>query len=320
MFKKTAVILALVCVVALALWGALSWGLVGDGGYASLDQTYDYAPESDGDLVIDGEFAEIFIEQGEKFSIRCVAQIVKQRSELVSFEYETIGQQTVYTLRDERGPHINIGERATITVSVPQDFKGRLTTSGDVGQCKVVGLSLSALDIASSTGRVEISQVGAKEIRVRQETGAFYGEDVRTDTMDLKNDTGEIRLVGCDIGALASDMETGHVAAQDSRIDAWKHTGTTGALDAAGLIADDGAYEIVVGTGSVSMEFVEISSTIVTETDTGAISLGIPQGMAADAMLSSDTGARNISVEQADDGLRIEMSSGTGALTLKYVQ
>lgn len=320
MFKKTAMILGVICVAALALWAAFTWGLVGDGGYVSIDKSYGFAPESDGDLVIDGEFAEIFVSPGDEFSIRCEAQVAKQRSELVSFDYEQIGSQTVYTLRDKRGAHINIGERATITVSVPQDFKGRLITSGDVGQCKVTGLSLSAIDIANSVGRVEVSQVDAKEIRIQQATGAFYGEGVAADKMDLENETGEVRLMGCDIADLVTNMETGHMAVQESRIDAWKHNGTTGALDAAALSADGGAYEIAVDTGRVSMEFAALSSTISAKTDTGAISLAIPQGMVADAMLSSDIGARDVSVEQADEGLRIEMSSGTGALTLKYVQ
>ncbi|MGI6169294.1 MAG: DUF4097 family beta strand repeat-containing protein [Christensenellales bacterium] len=317
MFKKTAIILGIVCVVALGFWVAFTWGVVGEGGYETIDKSYTASLDSDGSLVIDGD-AEITVERGASFSIRCVAQIAKQRSELVSFDHETAGKEHIFTLRDGRGAHINVGERATITVVVPEDFEGSLAASSGVGQCNITGLQLTALDINCETGRVALKQVSAQEVRVQQDTGAFSGQELLADNVDIRNDTGEVRVENSKIGSLKTDMDTGLMTAEASIIDNWTHSGSTGAVAATGLTANDGAYGIAVDTGSIDLEFVEISSGVVAQTDTGRARVAIPAGVVVDATLDSDIGGQDISVEQGNGGLPIEMYSDVGSLTLEY--
>ncbi len=145
-------------------------------------------------------------------------------------------------------------EKRLITVALPEEFPGQLAAKTDVGDISVTGISLAALTLESSTGRISVKEVNAAaDLCLKSDTGFLECAGVRAEEIELSAKVGSIRVEDVVVsGKLSLDSDTGTIRAEQAAAAECLVRSNVGALELNDIVSDH--IDCHTDTGSIRLK------------------------------------------------------------------
>ncbi len=183
----------------------------------------------------------------------------------------------------------------TGAVEVPADFKfesitisedtgsvtsyasahGKVSIKTDTGSIRVENVSVGAMELSASTGRITVSDVTSEgDVEIKLSTGKTYLTDVECKNLVSKGSTGDVFLKNViATEKLSVKRSTGDISFEGS--DAAELTVKTSTGDVSGTLLTEKVFIIETDTGSVDVPKTTTGGKCEVSTDTGDIKLQI---------------------------------------------
>ena len=159
-----------------------------------------------------------------------------------------------------------------ITVYMPAGAYGTLTVQESTGDVTIPkDFAFASIDVTASTGNVTVRASATHTLRLNTTTGSIGAENLSVGALDLAVSTGKVTLsqIICE-GDIVIKVSTGKVELRDVICQNLTSSGSTGRLSMHHVIAAE-AFTIRRSTGDVRFESCD-AATISVKTDTGDVS------------------------------------------------
>lgn len=172
--------------------------------------------------------------------------------------------------------HIGIGfGSSAVTVYLPEAEYGKLSVNATTGDIGIESITLDALDLDLSTGRVTVTDVtSAGDITVKVSTGETLLTDARCKNLISTGSTGDITLKNVvATESFSIKRSTGDVTFH--RCDAAEITASTSTGAVTGTLTSDKVFIAKANTGRVSVPYTTTGGRCELTTTTGNIDIEI---------------------------------------------
>jgi len=202
-----------------------------------------------------------------------------------------------------------------VSVYLPEGEYGVLSLRERTGDVEVPNaFHFESIDIALSTGDVELCASASDRIKIKTSTGDIRLANVQAENIELSASTGDVTVSGAVCrGDVKINVSTGETYLSDVTCRSVISDGNTGSIILKNVIAA-GKFLIERSTGDVTFEKCDAGELSV-ETDTG----DVKGTLLTDKIffVESDTGF--VSVPKTSSGGRCEIETDTGNINIKIL-
>ncbi len=222
------------------------------------------------DITVNTDTADVtFIPSGNgKTEVTCVDE--KNLAHSVTVKDGTLVIELVDTRKWYEYIGINIGSTA-VTVSLPEGEYGALTVKSSTGDIEIPkDFSFESIDILGSTSDVDCDASVEGAMKIHLDTGDMEMKSLSAGALDLAVTTGKIEISGVTcVGDATVKVSTGKAYLTDVTCKNLTSSGNTGDLFLKNVIAA-GKFSIERSTGDVSFDACDAAELFVV-TDTGDV-------------------------------------------------
>ena len=199
-----------------------------------------------------------------------------------------------------------------ITVYLPRGTYDTLSIESDTGDVEIPSdFSFTSMDISEDTGDVRSLASVSGELRIRTSTGRIRLADITAGSMDLKTSTGNVIAwnITC-AGDISISVSTGETHLSAVTCQNLSTTGSTGDLQLEQVVAS-GHFSIERSTGDVTFADADAAEIFV-DTDTGDVEGRLLSDKVF--IVNTDTGKKE--VPNSITGGRCEITTDTGDIKI----
>lgn len=309
-------VLLVFLVVALIIFTAVMWAYHWDftklstGKYET--NTYEIS-EAFSSLSMKTDTADItfVLSDDGKCKVECYEEEEEKAQHSVTVQEDKLVVKAINNKAwyDYIGIHIGTPK---ITVYLPKAEYTALSINEDTGDIKLPkDFKFTSVDIALSTGAVDLSASVLEVMQVKTSTGNICVENTSAGALDLSASTGRITVsnVTC-IGDVKLEISTGKTNLTDLTCKNLISDGDTGDLFLKNVIATEN-FSIERSTGDVKFESSD-AAEIDVETDTGDVT----GSLLTDKVFITETDTGKIEVPKTVTGGKCEISTDTGDIKI----
>lgn len=225
-------------------------------------------------------------------------------------------QTLTVSLSDQRKwyEHIQIFSRpSSVKVYLPDLEYGALIINGDTSDVDVGDrLRFDNIDVSLTTGDVRCNASSDGAVKIKVTTGDIDVEKICAGTVDVITSTGRVKAADVECaGEFSVSVSTGKVLVEKVSCKSFNSEGSTGDLDAEGLIAEDLIF-VKRNTGDVELENCD-AAEITVKTTTGDVE-GV---LLSDKIFVVRTDTGKIEVPQTTSGGVCNITTDTGDIEFK---
>lgn len=314
MMNKTAKIWLTAGAILLLLGVALFVSAMAAGGWdlnklgTAAYTTNTYEPGGDFQHIsIDVDTAEIEFIPSEDGTCRVVCFEDEKVKHAVSVQNGTLTVKTVDTRKWYE--HISVSFISPkLTVYLPQSAYGSLTVKTHTGDMTIPeDLSFESLTVKGDTCDVSCFASAREWVEIDLSTGDIALEGVTAERMELKTDTGRVRVRRAAVGeSIRIETDTGRVTLEDVTCEDLDAKSDTGSITLENVVAS-GKFTLETDTGGVALNDSD-ASEISVETDTGDVT----GQLLSDKIFMTDTDTGRVSVPSSTTGGKCQIKTATG--------
>lgn len=227
---------------------------------------------------------------GGEMNLELTGSITSNRAGAVpSLIVEDQGRTVKISLYPDRASFFGLSQTGTALFEavLPASYKGDLTVSGSSDDISARRFALGKLDIRSSSGNMEVDEIGSEEVALRISSGNIRGGELFADRgLEIESSSGRIELGNLGGGTVAIKASSG-----DIRLDRAESTGSmevkssSGRLVAGTVVADE--LRLDSSSGSIRVERLEAArgeikassgNVDLTEVEAGNLDLRLSSG------------------------------------------
>ena len=292
-------------------FGVLGFDFKGPGAGKYVTNTYETGDEF-ADIKIAGDMEKITFIPAEDSECRVVCYEDENDPHHVRVENGTL---TIDRLNPARW-HLTIGfitESPTITVYLPKDVYRKLMIDADTGDVEIPrDFSFDSIGIILDTGDVDCFASASNDIDIRTDTGHIKVAGVTAAGLRLKSDTGRMELE--DVG-ISGDMElkegTGKTILDNVSCRNFISNGSTGSLVMTDTTAL-GEFNLERNTGDIEFHGCD-AENIYVKTDTGDVT----GTLLTEKVFITKTDTGKVDVPETSSGGRCEIKTDTGNIRIR---
>lgn len=106
----------------------------------------------------------------------------------------------------------NTKSERTIYLEIPEDFKGYLDVSADLGTVKIQNFNLAKIDLSADLGSIEITDCRAVDIELSSDMGSvFVNNTIAERSLEASSDMGSLEVKDIDASIIELSTEMGTI-------------------------------------------------------------------------------------------------------------